>query len=103
MAHERPVEAKSESYDDTYDDYYNYSYGKSYDDWYNDYYNDYYNHSCIDYYNDYNIDGYIDGGYIVCYNHGTDKEYWSFSPKDVFESGYDEIGNADLKRAAKHA
>lgn len=27
-------------------------------------------------------------GYCVCYNKGTDKEYWSWSPKDVFEEGY---------------
>lgn len=27
-------------------------------------------------------------GYTVCYNKGTDKEYWSWSPKDVFEKDY---------------
>lgn len=27
-------------------------------------------------------------GYVVVYERGTDKEYWSWSPKEQFESGY---------------
>lgn len=46
-------------------------------------------------YSDATVDDGIDG-YIVCYDHGTDKEYWSFSPKDAFESGYDEISGSNL-------
>ena len=30
-------------------------------------------------------------GYMVCYNNGTENEYWSWSPKDVFEEGYEII------------
>ena len=28
------------------------------------------------------------GDYLVCYGKGTDKEYYSHSPADVFEEGY---------------
>lgn len=30
-------------------------------------------------------------GYLVVYNQGTEQEYHSWSPKDVFEAGYSEI------------
>ena len=30
-------------------------------------------------------------GYLVVYNKGTDLEYHSWSPKDVFEEGYTEL------------
>lgn len=32
-------------------------------------------------------------GYVVVYNPMTEKEYWSWSPKDEFESGYLEVKN----------
>jgi hypothetical protein len=30
-------------------------------------------------------------GYVVVYNPCTTKEYWSWSPKEEFENGYDDI------------
>lgn len=30
-------------------------------------------------------------GYLVVYNQGTEAEYHSWSPKDVFDAGYSEI------------
>lgn len=30
-------------------------------------------------------------GYLVVYQKGTEEEYLSWSPKDVFEAGYSEI------------
>lgn len=44
-------------------------------------------------------------GYAVVYNPCTDKEYWSWSPKDVFEDGYDEIERKSnpLQRVTRYA
>ncbi len=44
-------------------------------------------------------------GYIVVYNKCTEKEYWSWSPKEEFESGYDEIETKSqpTKNLAKYA
>lgn len=56
-------------------------------------------------YNTTDLDGNL-AGYIVCYNRqDTEKEYWSWSPKDVFESGYDSIPKPEprLKTVAKFA
>jgi len=41
-------------------------------------------------YSDANIDEGLEG-YVVRYNAETDNEYWSWSPKDVFESGHYEL------------
>jgi len=30
-------------------------------------------------------------GYVVVYNSCKEGEYWSWSPKDVFEAGYNEV------------
>ena len=30
-------------------------------------------------------------GYLVVYSRNTNEEYWSWSPKAVFEEGYDEV------------